>query len=138
MEKWPDCLNQLLAVTPGEPVIQDSWKDIKKGLRTCLHIPFLLNISQLNMEIFEKSLTVHAKLLASQSQSGSTEANFNLLESIFEFWYSKKLIKIVPKRSHVIEMKQCVPLFKILKLLLQFQMHRKVFSLIDSIFRITD
>ena len=121
-EKWPDCLNQLLAVTPGEPVIQDSWKDIKKGLQNCLHIPFLRSTSQFTEEIFDKSLMVHSKLLGSQTQSGSTEANLNLLECVFEFWYSKKLIKVVPKKSHVIELEQSTSLFKIIRLLLQFQM----------------
>ncbi|KAK8741124.1 hypothetical protein OTU49_002505, partial [Cherax quadricarinatus] len=36
METLSDSLNILLAVTPGEPVMQDCWPEIKKGLRECL------------------------------------------------------------------------------------------------------
>lgn len=118
--KWPESLNQLLSVTPGEPVLQECWYDIKKGLQSCLIFP-LQQQHPKQQEIFGKSLKMHSKLLASQTQSAVIEATVNLIEAGTEFWYSKKLVHFIGKKSENLNLHLCTPIFRIIKLLLMFQ-----------------
>ncbi|KAF2366285.1 Protein broad-minded [Trinorchestia longiramus] len=117
--EWSECLNQLLSVTPGEPVLQQSWFDIKKGLKSCLLTPMVIEHSDQN-DIFDKSLKMHSKLLASQTQQAITEANLNLIEAASEFWLSKKLSSFISTKSNM-KLVQCSPVLRIVRLLLYFQ-----------------
>ena len=118
--KWCESLNQLLSVTPGEPVLQDCWFDMKKGLQNSLQLPTTKHDVQAH-EIFNKSLQMHSKLLASQTQTAVTEAFVNLIDAASEFWYSKKLISIVPKKDEDFDTNDNYPMFRIIKLVLLFQ-----------------
>lgn len=118
MSKWSEVLTQLLSVTPGEPVIQQSWFDIKKGLKNCLILPLQFGHSEQN-DIFEKALKMHSKLLASQTQMAVTEAFLNLIEAVSEFWFSKKLSSFLADKF-TMDLVQSSPIFLIIKLILDF------------------
>lgn len=123
MSKWVESLNQLLSVTPGEPVIQQSWFNIKKGLQNALQVSFTHQNPQYNIqEIFMKSLQMHSKLLASQTQSAVTEALINLIDAASEFWFSKKLVSGVPRKNkEFLDLQESSPILHIMKLILSFQ-----------------
>ncbi|XP_042211708.1 protein broad-minded-like isoform X2 [Homarus americanus] len=113
METWNDSLNILLAVTPGEPVMQECWPDVKKGLRECLF--------EDSPEIFDKSLKVHCKLLTSQVHNAVKEAYINLLDALAGFYMSKRFLTKIPLRGENINLRSCENIIRIIKVLTDFQ-----------------
>lgn len=112
-ETWIDSLNVLLAVTPGEPVMQECWCEIRKGLRECLF--------EDTPEIFDKSLRVHCKLLTSQIHNAVKEAYLNLLDALAGFYMSKRLACKIPIKGENIDLKSCENIIRIIKILVDFQ-----------------
>ncbi|XP_076042450.1 protein broad-minded-like [Oratosquilla oratoria] len=112
-EACRDALNILLAVTPGEPVMQDCWQDIRKGLLDCL----LDNHS----EIFDKSLKVHSKLLTSQVNVAVKEAYVNLLECVAAYFMSKRFVSRLSRKQVPLDLNLCEQPLRILQILLDFQ-----------------
>ena len=110
---WNESLNILISVTPGEPVMQDCWPDLKKGLRDCLF--------EESPEIFGKALKVHCKLLTSQVQNAVKEAYLNLLEAVGGFYISKRHISKIPVKGEPVDLKSCESVVRILKVLTDFQ-----------------
>ena len=109
LEHVRDSLNLLLAVTPGEPVYQENWDSLKKGLKECLQVN--------HDEIFIKALRFHVRLLTSQVQIAIKEGYLNLLDAISSFWLSKKLMERVPsknERSVTVEDDSLLMLMKLL------------------------
>nr|XP_053646284.1 protein broad-minded-like [Cherax quadricarinatus] len=113
METLSDSLNILLAVTPGEPVMQDCWPEIKKGLRECLldDVP----------EIFDKALKVHCKLLTSQVHNAVKEAYLNLLSAVAGFYMSKRFLSKIPLKGDNVNLHSCESIIRLLKILIEFQ-----------------
>ncbi|XP_066951597.1 protein broad-minded-like isoform X2 [Macrobrachium rosenbergii] len=110
---WNESLNILVSVTPGEPVMQECWPDLKKGLRDCL-----LEVSH---EVFGKALKVHCKLLTSQVQNAVKEAYLNLLEAVAGFYMSKKHLSKIPLKGEAVNLKPCENIIRILKIIVDFQ-----------------
>ncbi|XP_068206756.1 protein broad-minded-like [Palaemon carinicauda] len=110
---WNEGLNILISVTPGEPVMQDCWPDLKKGLRDCL--------LEESHEVFGKSLKVHCKLLTSQVQNAVKEAYLNLLEAVAGFYMSKKHLSKIPLKGEKVDLKPCGNIIRILKVITDFQ-----------------
>ncbi|MPC50164.1 Protein broad-minded [Portunus trituberculatus] len=94
-ESRNDSLNILISVSPGEPVMQDGWPDIRKGLRDCLF--------EECDEIFDKSLKVHCRLLTSQVHNAVKEAYLNLLDAVAGFYFSKQHVAKIPGVSRLEE-----------------------------------
>nr|XP_027238865.1 protein broad-minded-like [Penaeus vannamei]XP_027238866.1 protein broad-minded-like [Penaeus vannamei] len=113
LQGWTDSLNILIAVTPGEPVMQDCWPDIKRGLRECLF--------EDSEEVFEKSLKVHSKILTSQVHNAVKEAYLNLIEAVAGFYLSKRLISKIPLKEEPVDLKGCEKVLRIIKILVEFQ-----------------
>ncbi|XP_063889344.1 protein broad-minded-like [Scylla paramamosain] len=112
-ESRNDSLNILISVSPGEPVMQDGWPDIRKGLRDCLF--------EECDEIFDKSLKVHCRLLTSQVHNAVKEAYLNLLDAVAGFYFFKQHVAKIPVRGEKIHLKTCENLIRILKILIEFQ-----------------
>ncbi|KAK3875661.1 hypothetical protein Pcinc_019471 [Petrolisthes cinctipes] len=113
LESLNDALNILLAVTPGEPVMQESWPDIRKGLKECLFDDCT--------QVFDKALKVHCKLLTSQVHSAVKEAYLNLLDTLAGFYMTKRLLNKIPLKGDSIDLKSCENIIRILKVLIDFQ-----------------
>lgn len=112
-ESRNDSLNILISVSPGEPVMQDGWPDIRRGLRDCLF--------EECDELFDKSLKVHCRLLTSQVHNAVKEAYLNLLDAVAGFYFSKQHVAKIPVRGEKINLKTCENLIRILKVLIEFQ-----------------
>nr|XP_045581972.1 protein broad-minded-like [Procambarus clarkii] len=112
-EACNDSLNILLAVTPCEPVMQDCWCDLKKGLRECLFDD--------TPEIFDKALKVHCKLLTSQVHNAVKEAYLNLLGAVAGFYMSKRFLSKIPLKGENINLNSCANIIRLLKILIDFQ-----------------
>ncbi|KAK7072440.1 hypothetical protein SK128_027436 [Halocaridina rubra] len=110
---WTDSLNILVSVTPGEPVMQDCWPSLRKGLKECL-----LDESP---GIVDRALKVHCKLLTSQVHNAVKEAYLNLLEAVAGFYMSKRLISKIPLKGEPMDVTKCENLVRILKVLTEFQ-----------------
>ncbi|CAL4122347.1 unnamed protein product, partial [Meganyctiphanes norvegica] len=108
-----DSLNILLVVTPGEPVMQDCWPEIRKGLRECL--------LEEDCEVFDKALKIHSKLLTSQNHSAVKEAFINLLEALAGFYMTRKLVSKIPLKGQNVDLSLCDKLLRILNVITEFQ-----------------
>lgn len=112
-ESRNDSLNILISVTPSEPVMQDAWADIRRGLRDCL-------FEECDV-IFDKSLKVHCRLLTSQMHNAVKEAYLNLLDALAGFYFSKHHVSKIPVKGERIDLKSCEGMIRILKVLIEFQ-----------------
>ncbi|XP_050690496.1 protein broad-minded-like [Eriocheir sinensis] len=112
-ESRNDALNILISVTPSEPVMQDGWADIRRGLRDCL-------LDECG-DIFDKSLKVHCRLLTSQVHNAVKEAYLNLLDAVAGFYFSKHHVAKIPVQGEKIHLKTCEGMIRILKVLIEFQ-----------------
>ena len=120
IEQWIESLNSLLEVSPSEPVEQNSWNDLKKGLRNTLHVE-LDEGQPKTLEIFNKSLQIHSKLLSSQNQVAVTEAVSNLIKALSDYWFYKRLLTSIPSYvNNSICYEKSYSIFAIAKLLLAF------------------